>query len=202
MKKMIKRIFFVAIIVSLILATGIVIKTGKFSKLEGYMYSFAMDITNTATDGNATSCDATSSNATSSNATSGNATSSNATSSDATSNNATSSNITTETIKVTNTQPNTNTQTNINTQLNTNTQTNTNTKPNTSKVEEEKEYTVTTTTGVEEDNEVSFLESHKMYIIIIGMSVLSIIIVWVIIVVDKKAIAKRKAKANNENKIN
>lgn len=63
---------------------------------------------------------------------------------------------------------------------------------------EEKEYVVTTT---EEDNEVTFLESHKMYIIIIGMSILAIVIVTVIIIVDKKAIAKRKAKANNENKI-
>ena len=138
MKKMIKRIVFAVIIVSLILATGVVIKIGKFEKLEGYMYSFAAEITNFATDCNATSSNAqecatssnatssnaqecaTSSNATSSNATSSNATSSNshecATSSNATDCNATSSNATssnaqtTETIKVTNTQTNTNTK--------------------------------------------------------------------------------------------
>ena len=136
MKKMIKRIVFALIIVSLVLAIGVVIKTGKFAKLEGYMYSFAAEIINSATDSNATSSNATSSNATSSNATSSNATSSNATSSNATSSNAqncatssnatssnaqncaTSSNATdcnatssnaqtTETIKVTNTQTNT-----------------------------------------------------------------------------------------------
>ena len=125
MQKMIKRIVFAVIIVSLVLAIGVVIKTGKFEKLEGYMYSFAAEITNSATDSNATSSNAqdcaTSSNATSSNAqdcaTSSNATSSNAqqcaTSSNATDCNATSSNATssnaqtTETIKVTNTKINT-----------------------------------------------------------------------------------------------
>ncbi len=119
MKKMIKRLVFAIGIVALVCVTGIVIKTGKFKKLEGYMYSFAVEITNSATDCNATSSNAqecaTSSNATSSDATSSNAqecaTSSNATSSDATSSNAqecaTSSNVqTTETIKVTNTQNN------------------------------------------------------------------------------------------------
>ena len=112
MKKMIKRIVFAVIIVSLVLATGAVIKTGKFKSLEGYMYSLAAEITDSATDCNATSSDATSSDATSSDATSSNAqdcaTSSNATDCDATSSNATSSNAqTTETIKVTNTQTNT-----------------------------------------------------------------------------------------------
>ena len=124
MKKMIKRLVFAMVIVALFFITGIVIKTGKFKKLEGYMYSFAVEITNSATEcdatsgnvqGCATSSDATSSNATSSDATSSNAqecaTSSDATSSNvqecATSNDATSSNVqTTETIKVTNTQNN------------------------------------------------------------------------------------------------
>ena len=111
MKKMIKRIVFALIIVSLVLAIGVVIKTGKFAKLEGYMYSFAAEIINSATDSNATSSNATSSNAQNC-ATSSNATSSNAqncaTSSNATDCNATSSNAqTTETIKVTNTQTNT-----------------------------------------------------------------------------------------------
>lgn len=380
MKKMIKRIVFAVIIVSLVLATGVVIKTGKFEKLEGYMYSFAAEITNSATDSNATDCNATSSNAqdcaTSSNATSSNATSSNAqgcaTSSNATDCNATSSNATssnaqtTETIKVTNTQTNTKPSTPTTTEpeeeeeeietdltynnseitedilekISNSTETqsitinldknvnisediftaikgkdikltinvgenqiifngNNITTPKDINAEisynlasedtllkeivqegvvinfanngqlpgkatirikvtdemkkalnmetilvyhydeetkeltqmttnatykedgfiefsinhnskylfvneliEEKEYTVTTNENAEVKNEVSFLESHKMYIMIIGVSVLAIVIVAIILIVDKKAIAKRKAKANNnEEKI-
>lgn len=202
MKKIIKRISFAMVVVALVLVTGLIIKTGKFEKLEGYMYSLAMDINSSATDTNATSCDATSSNATSCDATSSNATSSNATSCNATSSNATSSNVTTATVEVTNTPINTNTQNDAN---------KIEKEDNTEKVEEyddsknilgnnlieEKEQVV----SIEEDNEVTFLESQKMYIIIIGMSILAIIIVTIIIIVDKKAIAKRKAKANNENKI-
>lgn len=74
-----KKVFFALILVMLIIILGVIIKSGKFEALEGYMYSFAADIT----EGQATSSDATSSNATSSNATSSNATSSNATSSNA-----------------------------------------------------------------------------------------------------------------------
>ena len=119
MKKMIKKIIFVAVIAILILATTIVVKTGKFEKLEGYMYSLAAEITGTATNPNATDANATDSNATSSNAlecaTGSNvgscATSSNAagcaTSGNATDTNATSSNAQiTETIIVTNTSVN------------------------------------------------------------------------------------------------
>ena len=119
MKKMIKKIIFVAVITILILATTIVVKTGKFEKLEGYMYSLAAEITGTATNPNATDANATDSNATSSNAsecaTGSNvgscATSSNAagcaTSGNATDTNATSSNAQiTETITVTNTSVN------------------------------------------------------------------------------------------------
>ena len=379
MKKMIKRIVFAVIIVSLVLATGVVIKTGKFAKLEGYMYSFAAEITNSATDSNATSSNAqdcaTSSNATSSNAqdcaTSSNAqqcaTSSNATDCNATSSNATSSNAqTTETIKVTNTQTNTQPSTptttepeeveeevqtdltynnseitqDILTNISNSTETqsitinldnnvnisedifetikgkeikltinvgenqiifngndittpkdinaeisynlaskdtllkeiveegvvinfaNNGQLPGTATIRikvtdemkkalnmetilvyhyddetkeltqmtsnatykeegfiefsidhnskylfvneliEEKEYTVTTGENTEIKNEVSFLESHKMYIMIIGVSVLAIVIVAIILIVDKKAIAKRNAKANNnEEKI-
>ena len=375
MKKMIKRLVFALIIVSLVLATGVVIKTGKFAKLEGYMYSFAAEIINSATDSNATSSNAqdcaTSSNATSSNAqqcaTSSNATSSNATDCNATSSNATSSNAqTTETIKVTNTQTNTKPSTptttepeeieeevqtdltynnseitqDILTNISNSTETqsitinldnnvnisedifeaikgkeiklninvgenqiifngndiitpkdinaeisynlaskdtllkeiveegvvinfaNNGQLPGTATIRikvtdemkqslnietilvyhydeetkeltqmtanatykedgfiefsinhnskyllvneliEEKEYTVTTGENTEVKNEVSFLESHKMYIMIIGVSVLAIVIVAIILIVDKKAIAKRKAKANNnEEKI-
>ena len=112
MKEKFKRVIFTIIIVALILVLGVVIKTGKLKKLEGYMYSFAAEITDSATDSNATSSNvqgcATSSNATSSNA-KGCATSSDATSSNAqgcaTSSDAKSDNTqVTETIKVTNTQ--------------------------------------------------------------------------------------------------
>lgn len=112
MKEKFKRVIFAIIIVALILVLGVVIKTGKLKKLEGYMYSFAAEITDSATDSNATSSNvqgcATSSNATSSNA-KGCATSSDATSSNAqgcaTSSDAKSDNTqVTETIKVTNTQ--------------------------------------------------------------------------------------------------
>lgn len=112
MKEKFKRVIFAIIIVALILVLGVVIKTGKLKKLEGYMYSFAAEITDSATDSNATSSNAqgcaTSSNATSSNA-QGCATSSDATSSNAqgcaTSSDAKSDNTqVTETIKVTNTQ--------------------------------------------------------------------------------------------------
>lgn len=103
MKEKFKRVIFAIIIVALILVLGVVIKTGKLKKLEGYMYSFAAEITDSATDSNATSSNAqgcaTSSDATSSNA-QGCATSSDATSSDAKNDNT----QVTETIKVTNTQ--------------------------------------------------------------------------------------------------
>ena len=114
MNKKIKKIIFSLIVLGLIIGTGAVIKIGDFEKLEGYMYSLAASIANSATSSNATSCNATSSNATSCNATSSNATSCNATSSNATSSNATTNNSTnnkkpvkqTSTIKV-NTNENT-----------------------------------------------------------------------------------------------
>ena len=53
------------------------------------------------------------------------------------------------------------------------------------KLIEEKEYSVTTTTG-DVKEKVSFLESHKMYVIIIGVSILAIIVVVIILIVDKK----------------
>lgn len=99
MKKTVKKIFFVIVLVALILGIGLLAKIGKFTKLEGYMYSFAADITDRATN-----CDATTSNATTSNATSSNATSSNATSSNATSSNAIK--VTNNTEAVTSSNPN------------------------------------------------------------------------------------------------
>lgn len=52
MKKIIKKISFAMVVVALVLLTGLIIKTGKFEKLEGYMYSLAMDINSSATDTN------------------------------------------------------------------------------------------------------------------------------------------------------
>ena len=46
---------------------------------------------------------------------------------------------------------------------------------------------------------VSFLESHKTYVMLIGICVLAIVLVSIIIVIDKKATAKRKMKASQEN---
>ena len=43
-----------------------------------------------------------------------------------------------------------------------------------------------------ENEVVSFLESHKTYVVIIGMCILAIVIVSVIVVIDKKGIQKRK----------
>lgn len=171
MKKVIKKIIFVLIVVSLIFTIGIVIKVGNFKKLEGYMYSLAMGIdseelangiinnnssaNNTTSNGPITN-NATCSNATSSNATSSNATSSNATSCNATSGNATSSNsglggLITETIKVTNV-PKEETNTNINEEekKETNTSNNQN-KPNNTKIEQQPNKT-------EEDNKEESLD--------------------------------------------
>lgn len=80
----VKKTTFAFLVIVLTIMGGMVIKSGKFEHLEGYMYSIAADITKEV----ATCSDATSSNATSSNATSSNATSCNATSSNATSSNA------------------------------------------------------------------------------------------------------------------
>lgn len=70
------------------------------------------------------------------------------------------------------------------------------------KLIEEKEYSVTTTNGdVKEKDKVSFLESHKMYVIIIGVSILAIIVVVVILIVDKKVKNKKDDKNNKDEKI-
>ena len=199
MKEMLKKIVFALVILTLILVIGFVAKTGKFAKLEGYMYSFATEIVEFATDSNIYDC-ATSSNATSSNvetcATSSNATSSNvetcATSSNATNSNvetcATSSNVTNSNVETCATSSNA-------------TSSNAETCATSSDVDEEvittEEY-ITTKGQTEHKSQVSFLESHKMYIMIIGLSIVAIIIVSIIIIVDKKAIEKRKAKSKHE----
>lgn len=201
MKKMIKRIVFAVIIVSLVLATGVVIKTGKFAKLEGYMYSFAAEITNSATDSNATSSNATSSNAqecaTSSNATSSNAqecaTSSNATSDKETNSNETINNTISNNSTNSNTQTTeTNTQTSVKPSELITTEPDKNENIQTDLIydnlenSQDKENTITIGEITEYKNEVSFLESHKMYVMIIGASILVIIIVSVILIVDNK----------------
>lgn len=121
MKRVIKRIVFALIVISLILGIGVVAKKGKFEKLEGYKYSLALDgigitnneldddfikgepIANNSSDNNSAIDNSTGGNATSSNATSSNATSCNATSTNATSSNSNSGSTITETIKVNNT---------------------------------------------------------------------------------------------------
>ena len=45
---------------------------------------------------------------------------------------------------------------------------------------------------------VSFLETHKTYVEIIGLCVLAIILITIIIILDKKGIEKRKMKAEQE----
>lgn len=108
MKTIFKRIIFSLIVLSLLIATGFIVKVGKFEKLEGYMYSFAVENDIYNEENNATSGDAEweedyedwEDTATGSNATSGDADweedceewEDTATSSDATSSNATSSN--------------------------------------------------------------------------------------------------------------
>ena len=55
--------------------------------------------------------------------------------------------------------------------------------------------------AIHKKNKVSFLESNKVYIVIIGASILAIILISIILVIDKKGIAKRKAKKeSNEEK--
>ena len=49
----------------------------------------------------------------------------------------------------------------------------------------------------EQKEVVSFLESHKTYIMIIGMCVLAIVFVSIIIIVDKRGIKKRKMQKQN-----
>ena len=87
--RFIKILIAVIVVMALIICSDIIIKKINIKGLEGYMYSFATDVIhiNLSPD-NATSSNATSSNATSSNATSSNATSSNATCSNATTSNA------------------------------------------------------------------------------------------------------------------
>ena len=170
-----------------------------------------------ATSGNATSCDATSSNATSGNATSSNATSGNATSGNVPSCNATSGNATSGNVPSSNpinsaTQDNKAQPTTKNESVLTNKET---------EIEQEEVADETESEEIEEDianidteviaqtekdknmvaseqkEVVSFLESHKTYIMIIGMCVLAIVFVSIIIIVDKRGIKKRKMQKQN-----
>ena len=58
MKTIFKRIIFSLIVLSLLIATGFIVKVGKFEKLEGYMYSFAVENDIYNEENNATSGDA------------------------------------------------------------------------------------------------------------------------------------------------
>ena len=57
-------------------------------------------------------------------------------------------------------------------------------------------------TNNEKKETVSFLESHKTYIAIIGMCAIAIIVIVIIIILDKKGIKKRKMMAEQEEKLN
>ena len=57
-------------------------------------------------------------------------------------------------------------------------------------------------TSNEKKETVSFLESHKTYIAIIGMCAIAIIVIVIIIILDKKGIKKRKRMAEQEEKLN
>lgn len=203
-----KLIIFLVIVLIIARMTILLLGNGKISSLEGYLYSFAAAATGgDATSGNASSCDATSSNATSGNATSGNATSSNATSGNATSGNVPSSN-----------PINSSTQNNNAQQVTKNECVLTNKE---AQIEQEEVVDETESEEIEEDianidteviaqtekdknmvaseqkEVVSFLESHKTYVMIIGMCVLAIIFVSIIIIVDKRGIKKRKLQKQN-----
>lgn len=174
----IKMVVFLIIIFAIARVAMIFFANGKINALEGYLYSFAATATSSdATSCDATSSDATSSNATSSNATSCNATSSNATSCDATSSNATISNVSfySKAIKQQHLQ----------------------------EIQQVVEEKIAPINNTEKKETVSFLESHKTYVVIIGVCALGILLVAIIIALDKRGIKKRKMKAtqqqNNEN---
>ena len=195
--KAIKILVTIVIILGLILGADILLKQANINGLEGYMYSLASDIlSGTATSGNATSSNATSSNATRPNATSSNATRPNATSSNATSSNATCSNAT---------SPNA-TASNVTITM----------TPEEIEQEVEKElyedyqeeyyeeyedyeefyeenyeeYYNNKIEQLEKEAEekeiVTFLEDNKIYIIIIGIALLTAIITGIILIVDKR----------------
>lgn len=185
--KVIKILITIVIIMGLILCTDILIKKANIPGLEGYMYSLASDIINgTATSGNATSSNATSSNATSSNAAIPSATSSNATCSNATSPNATASNVTItmtpEEIKQ-----------EVEEELYEDYQEEYYEEyENYEEFYEEKyeEYYNNKIEQIEKEAEekeiVTFLEDNKIYIIIIGIALLTAIITGIILIVDKR----------------
>lgn len=59
-------------------------------------------------------------------------------------------------------------------------------------------YVAPTQNNVEQKETVSFLESHKVYIMIIGICLLAIILVSIIVVLDKRGIKKRKMMAQQK----
>ena len=209
-----KLIIFLVSVLIIARVTILLLNNGKISSLEGYLYSFAAAATGCdATSGNATSCDATSGNATSCDATSGNATSCDATSGNATSCNATSGNV------LSSNQPNSDSQNNNNIQQVTKNESVLTNKEAQAAQEEvnneiESEDVEDNTANIdaeviaqtendknmvvgEQKEVVSFLESHKTYVMIIGMCVLAIVLVSIIIILDKRGIKKRKMQKQN-----
>ena len=167
MNNFLKKTFFAIVIISLILATGVIVRIGSFEKLEGYMYSLAVEETNielpeNATPSNVVPENATPSNAVPENATPSNAVPENATPSNAVPENATPSNAVPENATPSNAVPENATPSDIN-----------------------EESVEVSGEVIENEETVSFLESEKMYIIVIAASVLVVAVTGVIVIIYK-----------------
>ena len=196
MKKFLKKTFFSIVIVSLIVVTGVIVRVGSFENLEGYMYSLAVEETNinlseSATPSNAVSENATPSNAVPENATPSNAMPENATPSNAVPENATPSNAVPENATPGNAVPENATPSNaVSENATPSNAVSENTTPSDAVPEniipnETNEEIESATEQVKEGETVSFLESDKMYAIILAASTLVVAGVGAIVIVNK-----------------
>lgn len=224
-----KQIIFLVLVLIIARFAMYIVGNGNISSLEGYLYSLAATATSCdATSCNATSTNAqlpcaTCSNATSSNAQVPCATASNATSSNAKVPCATASNATnSEVVKNTTTKAQTTTvatdkkdeKDNLEIKEDEIVESEDNVEETIEEnieeeniVETEEQSTVLSTeysktSGEKQEKEVvSFLESHRTYVIIIAFSILAIAIISFILYIDNKGIEKRKKAAETqENK--
>ena len=225
-----KQIIFLVLVLIIARFAMYIVGNGNISSLEGYLYSLAATATSCdATSCNATSTNAqlpcaTCSNATSSNAQVPCATASNATSSNANVPCATASNATnSEVVKNTTTKAQTTTtvatdkkdeKDNVEIKEDEIVESEDNVEETIDEnieeeniVETEEQSTVLSTeysktSGEKQEKEVvSFLESHRTYVIIIAFSILAIAIISFILYIDNKGIEKRKKAAETqENK--
>ncbi len=176
--KFIKILIAIIMIMGLIICADIVIKKVNIQGLEGYMYSLASDIVNINLTGE---------NATCSNATSSNATSSNATSSNATSSNATSSNVNTI-VTMTPEEIHQEVEEKLYEDYQEKYYEEYENYENFYEVKYEEYYNNKVDElekEAQKNDMVTFLEDNKIYIIIIGIAVLTAIITGVILIVDK-----------------